>query len=127
MNVTRTQLATRRRPTRRPGGRPEREIQKAILRYLLTRPDVWCWRSNSGAVTEGARFIRFGQKGQADITGWRTLRLGGQTIAQRLEIEVKRPGASPTIEQVVFLERAKRDGCCVIVASSVEDVIQGLA
>lgn len=73
----------------------ESDIQKACIDWLNTIPGVKVWRQNTGAqVSEykgKKRFMRFGQKGQADITGI--------ALGVRVEIEVKRPGQKPSDDQ----------------------------
>jgi len=70
----------------------ETNILKQIMQYLKLR-GILAWRNNTGAISRTSksktgsyktRYIHFGLKGQADITG--ILRDG-----RRLEIEVKRP------------------------------------
>ena len=120
--------------------RSETKIVREILRYLTTAPDVIAWRNNVGAMMAESkygvrRFVRFGMKGQSDITGIVTKRLtvfykdkDGMVVhtplgfGQRLEIEVKRPGKQPTVHQRAFLEMVRKAGGIGIVASSVEDV-----
>jgi hypothetical protein len=116
--------------------RKESEILRAILGYLALVPGVVAWRQNTGAmygVHKGKRWaVRFGPRGAADITGWRTLSCyvaleGGfevdpRPIAQRLEIEIKRPGAKLRPEQEAFLSQARKAGALAFVASSVADV-----
>jgi len=64
--------------------RTEAQIQAEILIRLGEDfpKDVRAWRNNSGAIKVDDRFICFGLKGQADISG---LLITGR----RLEIEVK--------------------------------------
>lgn len=96
--------------------RQENDIQKAILEYLALFPrKVKAWRQNSGALRAGSRFVRFGFKGAADITG---ILKGGR----RLEIEVKQPGEKPTFVQVQFGGAISKLGGKYFVATSVADV-----
>lgn len=109
--------------------RKESDIQKEILAYLKMRADVVAWRQNRGAVSgtyKGkTRFIRFNtMPGLSDIQGWIWKRYPDNTKwAKPLFIEVKRPGAHPTMEQLQFLTMAASHGCIAFIATSVEDVI----
>ena len=51
----------------------ERNVQAACMEWLNTIPGVRVWRQNSGAITaqygDRKRFVRFGEPGQADLTG----------------------------------------------------------
>lgn len=73
----------------------ESEIQKACIDWLNTIPGVKVWRQNTGGMSgehNGKKwYMKFGQKGQADITGI--------CNGIRVEIEVKRPGEKPTDDQ----------------------------
>ena len=108
--------------------RKEREIQKAILAYLALVPTVTAWRNNSGAAMlpkdgRGTFMpVRFGFKGLADIGGW----VKASPWPRPLYIEVKREGRYPDVYQRAFLDKARADGCLVIVARNVEDVRRGL-
>ena len=54
-------------------------------------------RQNTGAMAVDGRRVRFGRKGNADLTG--TIPRGPH-LGKRLEVEVKRPGARPRPEQL---------------------------
>lgn len=96
----------------------EADIQRAILDYLATE-GIFAYRSNTGAVPATyhgkSRFIRFGPKGQSDITA---ILPGGIYWA----IEVKRPGGLPSETQWAFLDRVKQARAEWTVATSVDDV-----
>ena len=96
---------------------PEAEILKAIVEFLALYPkNVVAWRNNTGAYCPApGRFVRFGLKGSADITG---LLKGGR----RLEIEVKAPKGHLTEEQEAFGAMVTKMGGLYIEARSVEDV-----
>lgn len=96
--------------------RKEKDIQKAILDYLALFPKkVKVWRQNTGALKIDNRFVRFGQKGAADITG---ILYGGR----RLEIEVKAPGKYPSPAQRAFGADIIKFGGVYFVARDVDDV-----
>lgn len=146
MRITTAQLKAKR--AGKPLPRKEGEIQAAILAYLRTVPGVVAWRQNSGAVKDGARFVRFGFKGLSDIAGWRagcvtmhadTNRTGGPQCpfnnpqrgyhawrATPLYVECKAPGKQPTREQAAFLQAVTDAGGLAIVAHSVDDVVSAL-
>ena len=105
-----------------------------ILAYLGVR-GIMAWRNNTGAMAIPAgrggksRYVRFGVRGQADITG--ILKNG-----IRLEIEVKRPdfrkpaAGSATIsqrEQQAFLDAIRAQGGCAGCATSLDDAEKILA
>ena len=78
---------------------PEKAVLAACLTYLNTLPYVNAWRQNSGAYKASyqgkQRFVRFGQPGQADITG--------MVNGIRLEVEVKATGKRPSETQLEWL------------------------
>lgn len=78
----------------------EKNIQDACLQWLNSVPRVTAWRQNTGAAVaqyttrsgeHKRRFIRFGERGQSDISGL--------AHGIRLEIEIKKPKEKPTILQ----------------------------
>ena len=100
----------------------EIEIQTQIMRYLNCLPSIVpaFWRQNTGgAYFKGKggknQFVRFGKKGISDI-------LGIMNDGKFLAIEVKRPGAKPTIHQKHFLNEIHKAKGISIVATSIEDV-----
>jgi hypothetical protein len=90
---------------------------KACLHYLQMR-GIECWRANVGAVKipGSERYVRFGKKGMSDIQGY-------LDDGRALYVECKSATGKLRPEQVVFLERAERCGCKVVVARSVDDLI----
>lgn len=93
----------------------EREIQKAILRYLELRK-IYCWRNNTGGFTDKRdHYYTFGKKGSGDILG---LTPKGRFIS----IEVKRPGNKPTPAQVSFMNVIRDNGGIAFVATSIDDI-----
>lgn len=97
----------------------ESDIQKAILDYLLMRGH-WVWRQSVGGMAQESqgkkRFIRFGKRGLADITGIE------KASGRRIEIEVKRPGNRATDAQESFLAEVRKRKGIAFVAYSVDDV-----
>jgi len=140
----RTSLAGKGRGGGAAHSRKEREIQAAILAFLRTVPGVVAWRNNTGAVSTGHRFVRFGFRGASDIVGFTSGAVSSTAtvpaalshvtvkmpppspIAIFLAIEVKREGHYPTAEQQAFLDIVKQAGGIAICAHSVEDVAVAL-
>jgi len=94
----------------------EKQIQNAILRAFGTRSDMRLWRANAGGAQFGKRFVRFGVKGQADLTG--VMLPGGR----RIEIEVKAPTGRQSREQRDFQAMIEKFNGVYILARSVADV-----
>jgi len=95
----------------------EKQIQNAILRAFGTRSDMRLWRANAGGAQFGKRFVRFGVKGQADLTG--VMLPGGR----RIEIEVKAENAgTQSRDQKNFQAMIEKFNGVYILARSVADV-----
>lgn len=99
----------------------EAQTQQAILAALAGRRDLRIWRNNSGVAVNQAtnQGVRFGVKGQADLSG---LLQGGR----RLEIEVKSATGRQTPEQKDFQAMIERFGGVYILARTVEDALLGI-
>ena len=82
----------------------EKNVTRAILKYLNSLPDCHCQKRKAGP----------GRKGEADITGCYK--------GRRIEIEVKVGSNKPTALQVKQLEKWGNVGAITGVALSVEDV-----
>ncbi len=95
----------------------EKEILNACLDYLNTIWGCKCWRQNTGAMSSvykgKTRFMRFGQPGQADITGIYR--------GRRIEIEVKKPRTKPTLIQGEWLGEMQRLGAIAFWCTSVDE------
>lgn len=103
------------------GGRREGEVQAGILAYLAIRKDCWCFRSNTGGVSFGKSFVKFGIKGAADIFCVQA------PTGRAVGIECKREvGGVLSVEQERWGENLKRFGGLYIVASDVDTVAQAL-
>ena len=94
---------------------------RRILLAVGSRPDVRLWRANTGVgvTPDGARIVRFGIPGQADLSG---LLIDGR----RLEIEVKMPGRTQSEAQLMFGEMILRYGGVYLLAHSVEEALAGV-
>lgn len=102
----------------------EKDIQDQILSFLQYQRGFF-WRNNTGASKyEGKdkfgnkkdRFIRYGKKGQCDISGI-------LPDGRRFECEVKRPGNKPSEEQVTFIDAINYWGGVALIAYSLDDVV----
>lgn len=91
---------------------PEKDIQRACLDWLNTIPGVSLWRQNRGAKlniyrrkdgSEGRSYVKFGEPGATDTTG-----IGPGGV--RIEVEIKRPGKSPTLEQLAYQQMIRDRG-----------------
>jgi hypothetical protein len=106
----------------------ERTIQAEILRYLANVPGVMAWRANVGAALDShGNFVRYGVKGQADISGIIRGADHAHPIGTRLEIEVKTTQGTQSEAQINYGTMIVRYGGVYIVARSVEDVARALA
>lgn len=118
---------------------PEADVLAAVLELLQLHPKVaWARRSNVGSgfllrsdvyyglVRAGhlqantARFMQFGVKGAADVTG--QLRGSGR----RLEIECKGDRGKPSDDQAIFGDAVNGGGGLWVLARSVDDVLRAL-
>ncbi len=102
------ELQERKQKAAAPQQITERDVTAAI-RTILRTCGIWHFKHWGGPM---------GEKGIADIIGCHK----GRMIA----IEIKKPGGKPTSEQLQFLENVKAAGGIGFVASSVNDVIEGL-
>jgi hypothetical protein len=98
----------------------EKQTQNAILRAFGTLPGLRLWRSNVGVARVGLRTVRFGIRGQADLTGI-------LPDGRRLEVEVKSATGRQTTEQKAFQDMIERFHGIYILARSVDDVRRELA
>ncbi len=99
----------------------ESEILSATLLALGQRPDLRIWRSNTGAAkTDTGRIVRFGVKGQADISG--LLRGSGR----RLELEIKTDTGRQRPEQIQFQKMIEAFGGLYILARSPDQAVYAI-
>lgn len=78
----------------------ESEVQKAC-REVLEAAGCRVERRNVGAMIRGGRLVRFGEPGAADL-------FGALPDGRHFDLEVKRPGGRPRLEQVRWLREANR-------------------
>lgn len=97
----------------------EAQIQKLCLQWINTVPGVKAWRQNTGGAKLKGFHVRFGVKGQADITG----------IAERgirLEIEIKKNDGKLSEDQFAWLRMIREAGGIAFCCNSLEDCISNL-
>lgn len=118
----------RSKPTRTQAIRNERtvytnpsDLVRAVELALGSRPDVRIWRQNSGAfiTQDGARHVRTGINGMADLSG---ILSGGR----RLEVECKTGSGRQTPAQLRFGEMITRMGGVYVVVRSVEEAVAAI-
>ena len=99
----------------------ESQILAAILREFGSRTDMRLWRQNTGAAKDPrtGQVIRFGIKGQADLSG---ILQGGR----RIEIECKTATGRQTKEQKAWQRMIEKMGGLYVLARGVEDVERAL-
>lgn len=93
-------------------------LQRLIIAHVNALPNAKVWRANTGMarVASGKR-IRFGVKGQADVTG-----IIGPT-GRRTEIEVKSLGEKQTPDQKKWQMMVEKFGGLYILAYSLSDAV----
>lgn len=96
---------------------PEKDILKICIEWLNTIPNVRVWRRNVGAMKgeyKGVeRFVRFGEKGEADICG-----IGPHGVY--ISIEVKAGSKQLRDDQVVWVDMIRRRGGIAFGTNSLE-------
>ena len=104
------------RAPRKPSGKPlERTILADIVKALRRHPKVArVERNQSGVFREGERWIRVGSKGKLDLTCY--LRDG-----RYIELEVKRPGAYLTSQQIYRINAIRAEGGMASRVNSVDE------
>ena len=97
----------------------EQQIQQHI-RIACSRGPVRLWRNNVGALRdENGRLVRYGLcPGSADLIGLQCLPSG---LGRFVALEVKRPGAPATPEQLNWLATVREMGGLADLVHSVEE------
>ena len=97
-------------------------LQRSILEYLAVKR-VLAFRMNTGALTMGTRFIRFGVPGMADILAFPHIVSMAEVLhtSPVLWIECK-TGTKQSQLQKSFQQQVELYGHRYIVARSIEDV-----
>jgi hypothetical protein len=78
------------------------------------------WRSNTGALSIGKRFVRFGRVGSGDVIGFIP------PNARFISIEIKTQNDDTSAEQEEFLLRVREAGGIAFIAESIADIDAGL-
>lgn len=81
---------------------PENQVVRECLK-LLHAQGIFAWRNNTGAVSIGNRFVRYGYTGSADI-------IGLMPCGQFLAVECKAPGGKQSSAQKIFQEKIETNG-----------------
>ena len=71
----------------------EREVLAELLKWLNKQDGIWAWRRNVGLMQVKGNFIRYGQKGMADIEGLITI----EDFADERQCEICAKRASETV------------------------------
>lgn len=101
--------------------KPEQEIKRSIMQWLMLQPDCFAWVNASTGVYDPIRKkfrTNTSMKGVADILG---------VYKQKpLAIEIKSKTGRVSEDQKIFLERFSKAGGIAFVARSLLDVIERL-
>lgn len=88
-----------------------------IVVYASLSNIVELWKAHCGAATIGKRYIKFGRKGQCDLTGF------VKSTGQRVEIEVKTGAAVLSKEQRAFAALCLENNVAYLVVRSIGDFV----
>jgi hypothetical protein len=104
-------------PPRVPKPEPlERDIQRAVIRYLELQPHVLVLRQSVGLAEHNGRRVLHGVPGQADLT----VAIGPDPAVVEFW-EIKRPGEKQRPLQLKFEERCRRIGAAYRLIHSIEE------
>ena len=81
---------------------PENQVVRDCLK-LLHMQGIFAWRNNTGAVSIGTRFVRYGHTGSSDI-------IGLMPCGQFLAVECKAPGGKQSSVQKIFQQKIEANG-----------------
>jgi hypothetical protein len=117
------------RATAAKRGGTESELVAAIREAVNLQADVRVRRNNSGKLQDrNGRWVQFGQGvGSPDLMG--ALSVGGasRVVAQCFHLEVKRPGETPSADQLAWHVEARGRGEFVAVVHSVAEALAACA
>ena len=98
----------------------ETEIKAQCLEWLNLQWGVKVWKRNVGAMSgshKGKRwFVKFAEPGMSDIEG--------VACGRHVEIEIKRPGREPTVEQDAWLQEMHQLGAIAFWCDSLDVCIE---
>ncbi len=92
----------------------ETRLVSYFVAQLNLQPFTFAWRSSTGAAQTATRLVRFGKKGQGDITGLCRGRF--------FVVEVKTETGVQSPAQKLFQQHVEHAGGIYIVARSLEDL-----
>jgi hypothetical protein len=98
----------------------ESDLQRAILARISIIPGCFFWRQNVGAAQLGNRYVAFGIRGQADISGLI------EPHGRRVEIEVKSATGRQSADQAEFQKRIESNGGLYILARTVDEAVDAV-
>lgn len=99
---------------KKPAKPLEADVQKACIEIMQAAG--WkVFRRNVGAFKAGDCYFRAGERGQSDVYGWIP-----KPDGQHVEVEIKRPGQRPSLEQVGWLLRCHFANCVAFWVDSPE-------
>jgi hypothetical protein len=100
----------------------ERQIQTEIMNYLLSK-GYYVLRLNSGAIrTDKGHLVRMAKAGTPDIMAFKKWGQPDVHAVHIVFIEVKIPGAKPTMLQEMKMKELQEFGARCIVAHSIEEL-----
>jgi 5-methylcytosine-specific restriction endonuclease McrA len=97
-------------------GSKERDVLRTILSYLKTHR-IFHWRSSTGMLSKGNRFVHFGAKGSPDIIAVIPVRGVGAFVG----LEVKSEGGQQSEDQIEFQDNLERSKGFYFVVHSLEE------
>lgn len=92
----------------------ESDTQALILIYVTSLPQTFAYRMNTGAASDGSRFVKYGIPGQPDIFAC----IRGRFVG----IEAKTAVGRQSEKQKIWQRNLERAGGIYILARSVDDV-----
>ena len=112
---------------RKPTPPLENDVRDDCMNWLNKQPHIWARRRNVGAVQIKGRWVRFSQKGASDIEGLVTVAevysdavdAEPFDVGVTLEVETKRVGNKPTVEQAAWLAAHAAAGAIALWCDSV--------
>lgn len=113
-------MATKRRAPRTRKVGPESSLQRLVCDYLTARGIRWK-RNNVGVAKYGSHFVRYGEKGEADVTAY--VRHPAADDAFRiLNLEFKAPDGRQRYEQKIWQSCVEASGEYYLLVKSLDQV-----
>ena len=98
----------------------EADIQRAVLARISIIPGCVFWRSNTGAAQLGNRYVAFGLRGAADLTGCIA------PFGRRVEIELKTETGRQSEDQKKFQAMIEAVGGLYILSRDVDSAVDAV-